>query len=281
MHRIALASFLAVAALPAVAADIRALPARAGLPVLAVAGDLQPGDAERLGKAARELGRPMLVLSVAGGDVSEGMAVGRLARSLGMPTYVGAGAVCGAACGLAWLGGPRRYLEPDARVDLSGIADRSGPREEWGIPATAPTGLADAAALRAGGIQVLDAVPEPSAMEMRSIAAAASRFRSMYRENGMAGLSGLVRSCYAGKQPKGRAALAGCRAMDHMAERLDAKASEDLGFPRQAFFEPGQVAGRTDRAMDAAKVPAGERTRLIASWDAAAARAFAKAAEAD
>ncbi len=196
-----------------------------------------------------------------------------------MATYVGAGATCGPACGLAWAGGRRRYLERGARVDLSGLAGRADLAAAWGLAAPAGTGTVDAEGARAAGVRVVDAVSDPSPAEARSVSAAAGRLRRTYRKDGMVGLSALVRSCYA--KARDIAAVAGCRAADRLAADIDAKASEGLGFPGLPYFEPASVASRLARALDGLKVPEGRRGDLSASWDAAAARAFAEASGAD
>ena len=61
-------------------------------------------------------GRPRIYLSSPGGSLTPGLNMGRMIREARLETFVPAGAGCWSACGLIWLAGVERHLDPTGRV---------------------------------------------------------------------------------------------------------------------------------------------------------------------
>ncbi|HMR32240.1 MAG TPA: hypothetical protein PKA13_15730 [Geminicoccaceae bacterium] len=120
--RLCPAAALALAALllagPALAATTE-LADVAGSRVLLVAGGIEKGDADRVERAIREAGRVDEVwLRSDGGNLNEGMEIGRLLRRHGLAARVPSEAVCASACVYVLAGAPLRAVDGDGRVGV-------------------------------------------------------------------------------------------------------------------------------------------------------------------
>lgn len=58
----------------------------------------------------------LVVLESNGGALKAGIEIGQTIRERRLGTLVQSGAVCASACAAAWLGGSRRFMEPNARI---------------------------------------------------------------------------------------------------------------------------------------------------------------------
>lgn len=81
-----------------------------------LSGEIVQGDADRFRSAVAGLPAETIVrLQSPGGVALDGIRIGKLIRERGFGTYAPYG-VCASACGLIWLGGVDRWINPNARV---------------------------------------------------------------------------------------------------------------------------------------------------------------------
>ena len=82
-----------------------------GRRVVKFSGAIAPGAADKLEKAM-ESGDPVeeIWIGSSGGDAAEGLKIGKLIRSMGVPTRWG----CASACNFAFMGGAIRVIDPNA-----------------------------------------------------------------------------------------------------------------------------------------------------------------------
>lgn len=103
-----------VAGAPARAATFTVAPGDP--PVVIVSGEILPGDGERFANQVERLDHAIVALTSPGGSVLSGLRMGQLIRDRGFFTLVPGRSVCASSCGLVWLAGKRRFMEPDARI---------------------------------------------------------------------------------------------------------------------------------------------------------------------
>lgn len=85
--------------------------------VIVVSGRISPETEAAFTAALRNAtGRPRIYLSSPGGSLTPGLNMGRMIREARLETFVPAGAGCWSACGLMWLAGVERHLDPTGRV---------------------------------------------------------------------------------------------------------------------------------------------------------------------
>lgn len=86
-----------------------------GRRVVKFSGAIVPGAADKLEKAM-EGGDPIeeIWIGSSGGDAAEGLKIGKLIRSMGVPTRVPSGWGCASACNFAFMGGAIRVIDPNA-----------------------------------------------------------------------------------------------------------------------------------------------------------------------
>lgn len=86
-----------------------------GRRVVKFSGAIVPGAADKLEKAL-EGGEPVeeIWIGSSGGDAAEGLKIGKLIRSMGVPTRVPSGWGCASACNFAFMGGAIRMIDPNA-----------------------------------------------------------------------------------------------------------------------------------------------------------------------
>src|SRR5687768_5163628 len=135
MFRLFLALATVCLCTPAYAANIQADPPDAnGLVFIGVFGDLVNGDEQKFVKLVLPIDRAVVVFNSQGGDLQAGIGIGKAIRLKEYWTIVSDRGVCASACGLAWLGGVRRFLFPDARVGFHAASiERDGQTAETGM----------------------------------------------------------------------------------------------------------------------------------------------------
>lgn len=86
-----------------------------GRRVVKFSGAIVPGAADKL-ERAMEGGDPIeeIWIGSSGGDAAEGLKIGKLIRSMGLPTRVPSGWGCASACNFAFMGGAIRMIDPSA-----------------------------------------------------------------------------------------------------------------------------------------------------------------------
>lgn len=97
--------------------------------ILLLAGPFYAGDSLKFGEELRRAGRvDEIWFHSPGGDVTEGLEIGRKIRTTQLATRVPSGAQCASICAFAFLGGVLRYIEPEAEFIVhmfSAISDKN------------------------------------------------------------------------------------------------------------------------------------------------------------
>jgi len=131
---ILLASAIISLASNSFAADIRLIPTGTPLEMVVVQGDIVHGDAERFLDTVRSVDVGAVLLKSPGGNLVEGLVIGRAIRASGFTTGVAPGTACASACALAWLGGTTRYMDPTSLVGFhAAYVEESGRFSESGV----------------------------------------------------------------------------------------------------------------------------------------------------
>lgn len=118
----------------AFAADIHVAATGTPLKMILVQGEIVYGDADRFLDIARSVDIGSVLLESPGGNLFEGLVIGRAIRSSGFTTGVAPGTACASACGLAWLGGTTRYMDPTALVGFhAAYIEKNGRVSESGV----------------------------------------------------------------------------------------------------------------------------------------------------
>ena len=111
---------------------IERVPTQAGtLTVIAVEGDLAPGDDKRFVDIALTADSAAVVLNSMGGSTLAGIEIGKAIRLKHFPTYVPDDLVCASACALAWLGGAPRMMSEHSQIgfhatSVNGVVSGAG-----------------------------------------------------------------------------------------------------------------------------------------------------------
>lgn len=116
LHFIKLAAAFTLSASSALAADIRVVSTSTPLELVVLEGEIVRGDADRFWETVKGIDLGAVLLKSPGGNLVEGLAIGRAIRASGFTTGVAPGTACASACALAWLGGETRYMDPTALV---------------------------------------------------------------------------------------------------------------------------------------------------------------------
>jgi len=131
---ILLASAIISLASNSFAADIRLIPTGTPLEMVVVQGDIVHGDAERFLDTVRSVDVGAVLLKSPGGNLVEGLVIGRAIRASGFTTGVAPGTACASACALAWLGGTTRYMDPTSLVGFhAAYVEESGRFSQSGV----------------------------------------------------------------------------------------------------------------------------------------------------
>jgi hypothetical protein len=102
-------------------------------PMIAVTGPLLDGDDRKFTSLALGLERATVVFNSPGGSLLVGINIGKAIRLKEFFTVVGDGQECASSCGLAWLGGVRRFAFPTARIGFhAAYVERGGQATESG-----------------------------------------------------------------------------------------------------------------------------------------------------
>lgn len=95
-----------------------------------LSGEIADGDAVRFQNSTEGLPAGTIVrLQSAGGLAADGIAIGRTIREREFITYAPYG-FCASACGLIWLGGVERWINPNARVGFHQVYTANGEQRQ-------------------------------------------------------------------------------------------------------------------------------------------------------
>ncbi|GAA6188967.1 hypothetical protein [Litorivita sp. NS0012-18] len=118
----------------AIAADIRLVPTGTPLDLVVLEGKIVQGDSDRFLETVRATEIGAVLLKSPGGNLVEGLVIGRAIRASGFSTGVAPGTACASACALAWLGGETRYMDPTALVGFhAAYITKNGRISESGV----------------------------------------------------------------------------------------------------------------------------------------------------
>jgi hypothetical protein len=226
--------------------------------------------------------KAVVALSSPGGNLDAGLSIGKQIRENGYSTLVGS-KLCASACALAWLGGVRRYMTPEASIGFhaaytkegtyvreSGMANAlvgsylsklglsdeailyitSAPPEylNWlGVDDARRLGI-DALVLDKGKVtSVMPSEIDPSPTAKR----AAISFYKRMNQSGMFGVRESVEKCYQRVLvKKDKQTLEYCVILDWCALNLDKSFADIMKGPRIEFFSE---ASATERFIAASK----------------------------
>lgn len=127
--------FLCIAAhSPAHPAEMHVTTGADGLTYIKVEGDFEIGDDTDFIKLALPLDKATVSLNSNGGNLSAGLGIGRAIRLKEFFTLVPVNGICASACGLAWLGGVRRYVSDGSSVGFhAAYIEKDGESKETGM----------------------------------------------------------------------------------------------------------------------------------------------------
>lgn len=131
---LAAAALLAGACGPSFAAEIKVDPeSPKDFPAILVSGPIEDGDDKKFTALALDMDSAVVVFESPGGDLMAGLNIGRAIRLKEFFTAVDGGAECASACGLAWLGGIKRFAHPGARIGFhAAYIENNGQATETG-----------------------------------------------------------------------------------------------------------------------------------------------------
>ena len=116
------------------AAEIRLVSTGAPVDMVVIRGEIVAGDAERFLNIIRSVDIGAVLLESPGGDLIDGLVIGRAIRTAGFTTGVAPDTACASACALAWLAGTTRYMDPSALVGFhAAYIEDSGRKSESGV----------------------------------------------------------------------------------------------------------------------------------------------------
>jgi hypothetical protein len=115
----------------ATSADIKTIVGKDGRAVIAIVGEIKPGDTDTFTaavKQANDAGKFVanVRLNSEGGNLLEGVKLADAIRFGKMSTNVGKNAICASACFLIFAAGNTKFASYDARVGVHGASDQNG-----------------------------------------------------------------------------------------------------------------------------------------------------------
>ena len=112
-----------ISAIASPAADISVEPKTPGGPTrIFINGSINLDDADQFIQKA-DVSNAIVFFNSEGGDLLAGFVIGQTIREKKFATAVKRGDLCASACGLAWLGGGQRFLEPGAQIGFRAALD--------------------------------------------------------------------------------------------------------------------------------------------------------------
>lgn len=118
----------------AMAADVRVVPTGSPLELIVFRGEIVHGDADRFLDTVRSVNLGAVLFESQGGNLIEGLRIGRAIRRAGFTTGVAPETACASACALAWLGGTTRYMHPTSLVGFhAAYVEEDGRVAESGV----------------------------------------------------------------------------------------------------------------------------------------------------
>ncbi|MFM8746549.1 MAG: hypothetical protein ACKOED_07785 [Aestuariivirga sp.] len=127
-------AWLACSGGPSLAAEIKIDPASPKeFPAILISGVFEDGDDKKFTALALDVDNAIVVFESPGGNLLAGLGIGRAIRLKEFSTAVEGGAQCASACGLAWLGGIRRFAHPEAQIGFhAAYIENNGQATETG-----------------------------------------------------------------------------------------------------------------------------------------------------
>ncbi len=98
------------------AADIKRVEGSNSPAIIMITGAIKIGDADQFAAVAASISSAVITMASPGGSLIEGLRIGQMIRNRGFATLVPDGATCASACAFAWLGGYKRFLQPQGQI---------------------------------------------------------------------------------------------------------------------------------------------------------------------
>jgi hypothetical protein len=113
----------------AMAADLKPSTLKDGRVIIAISGEISPGDSDALKaaiKTANDAGKlaTSIRLNSEGGNLLEGVRLAEVVKFAKMATNVGQGATCASACFLIFAAGETKFANYSAKVGVHGASDK-------------------------------------------------------------------------------------------------------------------------------------------------------------
>lgn len=113
----------------AMAADLKPSTLKDGRVIIAISGEISPGDSDALKaaiKTANDAGKlaTSIRLNSEGGNLLEGVRLAEVVKFAKMATNVGQGATCASACFLIFAAGETKFANYSARIGVHGASDK-------------------------------------------------------------------------------------------------------------------------------------------------------------
>ncbi len=123
-----LGAVITVISASASTADVSVEPPAPGWPTrISISGLLNWDSADQFIEKAEGVSNAVVLLNSEGGDLLAGLSIGDLIRAKKFTTAVKRDDACASVCGLVWLSGVQRFLEPGARVGFRAASEASEP----------------------------------------------------------------------------------------------------------------------------------------------------------
>ena len=109
-------------------ADVSVEPPASGWPTrILISGLLNWDNADQFIQKAEGVSNAVVLLNSEGGDLLAGLSIGDMIRAKKFATAVKRDGACASVCGLVWLSGVQRFLEPGARIGFRAASGTSEP----------------------------------------------------------------------------------------------------------------------------------------------------------
>jgi len=94
--------------------------------VIALTGEIIPGDDEKLRAILASSGATSLRLDSPGGNLVASISLAKLVRAQGLSTIIGPNAACASACFLIFTAGREKFADRESFIGVHGVADKGG-----------------------------------------------------------------------------------------------------------------------------------------------------------
>jgi len=93
-----------------------------GYNIITIDGDIVSGDGDKFRNIATNISGPVVPVIIIsnGGMVTDALMIGETIKTMGYSTYVPKDSPCNSACGLIWIAGVKRFVDPETKIGFHG-----------------------------------------------------------------------------------------------------------------------------------------------------------------